>query len=72
MRAPIGPGLAPDRAIAALAGLIGLPVGIELLGEIAGFSVDVLILLVKAGTPLGYRLLKHFLDDLHELIEFGL
>ena len=56
MRTSVGPGLAPNGCLAPSAGLIGLAVGKEFLGEVPSLTVDVLVLLVEARATLLGRL----------------
>ena len=46
-------------------------VGIEVLGEVARFTIYVLVLLVKACSASLNRLAKDFLRDVNELIELS-
>jgi hypothetical protein len=72
VRSPVSPGLASDRRLAPFAGFIGLSVGVKLLGKVACFPVDVLVLLVKGGPTLLYGRFQHLLGYLNKFGQFGL
>jgi len=68
---PVCPSLAPNRGLAPSAGLIGLAVGKQLLRKVAGFTVYVLVLLVKGSSALLNGCLEDLLGNLQELGQLG-